>query len=394
MARHDPWTNRIAALAVGLAIAMSSVIGPCWWTIYRDHNPVCSEYKPDFVSLYTGAVLVTTDRAALYDLERQRQVQAPIDPSRGSWVLPFFYPPFFALLLAPLAALSFSAAFALMTTFNVGLLVLALAMLTRKLELSGAQRNWLVLATVCNYGVYYALLQAQSSFIALILLTLFLIALIDHRHSRAGWWCGMMLFKPPLLAVPVLLLLIKKSWRGIGVLALVVFALCLISYFTIGVDGLRAYLSLSQRATAGDAALSIQPERMHNLRALAYYFAAPAWRDYLWYGLTAVAVAAVAWQCWRPLGLETSAAWVKIFVGLMIVAPHFHDHDMTLAILPAAFFMKLGGDEVAPWTALTLVAAGVLPLINTLAFPHLPPLVPLAGFAYLLSGWRLPALSK
>ena len=389
MARPNPWTNRLAALALGLGLAMSLVIAPCWWTIYRDHDPVCSEYKPDFISLYTAAVLVTGDRPALYDLERQRQVQQPIDPSRGSWVLPFFYPPFFALLLAPLAAFSFSAAFALMTLVNGALLALSLAILMRRLELGRAQKIWLMLATVCNYGVHYALLQAQTSFMALILLVLFVAALTDDRYGRAGWWSGMLIFKPPLLAVPGLLLLIKKSWRGIGALGLMVVGLCLVSYFMLGLEGLRAYLSVSQRAMAGDAALSIQPERMHNLRGLAYFFAAPAWRDYLWYALTMVALAAMVLQCRRVLGLTPSAypAWVKVLIGLILVAPHFHDHDMTLFILPAAFILKLGGDEVPPWVALTLVGAGVFPLINTLAFPHLPPLIPLAGFSYLLSGF-------
>lgn len=374
---------------------MSLVIGPCWWTIYRDHDPVCSEYKPDFISLYTAAVLVTSDRPALYDLERQRQVQQPIDPSRGSWVLPFFYPPFFALLLAPLAAFSFSAAFVLMTLVNGALLALSLAILMSRLELGRTQKIWLMLATFCNYGVHYALLQAQTSFLALLLLVLFVAALIDKRHGRAGWCCGMLLFKPPLLAVPGLLLLIKKSWRGIGALGLMVVSLGLVSYFALGLEGLRVYLSVSQQAVAGEAALSIQPERMHNLRALAYFFAAPPWRDFLWYALTLAALGAVGLQCRRPLGLATRsyAAWVKIFLGLILVAPHFHDHDMTLFILPTAFILKLGGDPVPPWAALTLVGAGVLPLINTLAFPHLPPLIPLAGLAYLLCGWRRAAPS-
>jgi len=390
MARPNPWTNRFAALALGLGLAMSLVIAPCWWTIYRDHDPVCSEYKPDFISLYTAAVLVTSDRPALYDLERQRQVQQPIDPSRGSWVLPFFYPPFFALLLAPLAAFSFSAAFVLMTLVNGALLALSLAILMRRLELGRSQKIWLMLATVCNYGVHYALLQAQTSFLALILLVLFVAALTDDRYGRAGWWSGMLLFKPPLLAVPGLLLLIKKSWRGVGALGLVVVGLGLLSYFTLGWEGLRAYLSVSQRAMAGEAALSIQPERMHNLRALAYFFAAPAWRDYLWYAITLAAVGAVALQCRRLAGLTAGSysAWVKIFLGVILIAPHFHDHDMTLFIIPAAFILKLGGDPVPPRTALTLVAAGVLPLINTLAFPHLPPLIPLAGLIYLLTGFR------
>ena len=168
---------------------------------------------------------MTSDPPALYDLERQRQVQQPIDPSRGSWVLPFFYPPFFALALAPLAGFAFSVAFALMTLVNLVLLALALSVLMRQLEFNRAQKKWLVLATVCNYGVYYAVLQAQTSFLALLLLVLFVSAFVDNRQRSAGWWCGLLLFKPPLLAVPGLLLLAKKSWRGIGVLLLVVVGL-------------------------------------------------------------------------------------------------------------------------------------------------------------------------
>src|SRR5262245_39900708 len=160
MALHQAWTNRIGALAVGLGLAMSFVIGPCWWSIVRDHNPICSQNKPDFISLYTGAVLASTDRAALYDLERQRRVQPPIDPSRADWVLPFFYPPFFALFLAPLSALSFSTAFVVASLINVLLLMIALHVLIRSLELNRNQTLWLVIAAFCNYGVHYALLEA------------------------------------------------------------------------------------------------------------------------------------------------------------------------------------------------------------------------------------------
>ena len=113
------WTRRIGALAVGLGLAMSAVMLPCWWTIVRDHSPSCSVSKPDFVSLYTGAKLFWTNRSALYNLEQQRLIQERIDPSRGDWVLPFFYPPFFAAFLAPLAWLSFSAAFIAMTLINI-----------------------------------------------------------------------------------------------------------------------------------------------------------------------------------------------------------------------------------------------------------------------------------
>jgi hypothetical protein len=387
MVSRHPWTNRIGGLALGLGLAMSFVIGPCWWTIFRYHNPICSQYKPDFVSLYTGAVLISSDGAALYDLERQRKVQEPIDPGRGDWVLPFYYPPFFALFLAPLARLSFSAAFALVTLINVGLLVVALRALMRELDLNLSQRRWLVLATFCNYGVHYALLEAQTSFLALTLLVLYVSALLRNHDRQAGSCSGLLFFKPPLLLVPLLVLLIKRFWRGLAVAAMVIGTLCLVSYAAVGLEGVRGYFALSQRAMAGDDFLHIQPERMHNLRALVHYFIAGAWREYVWYGLTLIVIGLTARDGYRihERELVSPSIWIRILISLILVAPHLHDHDLTLLILPAAFLLKLGSEDVPPWVALTLVVAGFLPLLNTMAYPLLPPLVPLAGLVFLLA---------
>lgn len=389
-----PWTNRIAALAVGLGIAMSLVIGPCWWSIYRDHDPVCSQYKPDFISLYTGAVLMTSDRSALYDLERQRRVQEPIDPSRGRWVLPFFYPPFFALFLAPLAALSFSAAFALMTLFNLALLALALRVLMGMLELGSAQKKWLILATFCNYGVHYALLEAQTSFIALTLLVFYLSALSSPADEKAGLWSGLMFFKPQL-AVTLLIILIVRRRRVAFVVAIVVLGvLALVSLFLMGLEGLEHYVAASREAWSADNFLNImrpeQPERMHNLRALAYYVISAPWREYIWLALTLAVIGMIAYQCLQHNAIS-NASWLKVLIGVILVTPHLHDHDMTLFIVPASFLLKLGGEEVPPLIALALVAVGFLPLLNTLTYPHLPPLVPLAGIVYLISGFDISA---
>ena len=391
MASHQAWTNRIGALAVGLGLAMSVVIVPCWWSIFRDHNPICSQNKPDFISLYTGAVLASTDRAALYDLERQRRVQQPIDPSRGDWVLPFFYPPFFALFLAPLSALSFSTAFALMTLFNFILLAIALQVLLHELDLNRHQVRWLLLATFCNYGVLYALLEAQTSFIALTLFALFVSTLNSPAKGKAGTWSGLMFFKPQLALVPLIILIARRRWLAILLTMGVLGTMVLLTFFVMGLQGLEHYLTAAREAWSADSFLHImrpeQPERMHNLRGLAYYFFPAPWREYVWQFLALAVIAMIANQCIRHESLSYSA-WLKILVGLILVTPHLHDHDTTLLILPAAFLLKLGGDEVPAWVALTLVVAGFLPLLNTLAYPHLPPLIPLAGMVYLLAEAR------
>jgi hypothetical protein len=138
---------------------------------------------------------------------------------------------------------------------------------------------------------------------------------------------------------------------------------------------------------AGDDFLHIQPERMHNLRALVHYFIAGAWQEYVWYGLTLIVIGLTARDGYRIHGRElvSPTTWIRILISLILIAPHLHDHDLTLLILPAAFLLKLGGEDVPPWVAVTLVVAGFLPLLNTMAFPLLPPLVPLAGLVFLLA---------
>ncbi|TMA81425.1 MAG: DUF2029 domain-containing protein [Deltaproteobacteria bacterium] len=245
MSSREIWHNRIRALALGLGLGLSALIGPCWWSIVSHHHPSCSEYKPDFISLYTAAELMWADRSSLYDLERQRLIQEPIDPSRGDWGLPYFYPPFFAVILVPLAWLSFSPAFVAMTVVNLALLIATVKILVRKLALNRQQTNWLILGTFCNYGVHYALLEAQTSFIALLLLTLYVTAWNGSAQDRAGLWSGLMFFKPQLALVPILLLLSRRRWRALGLAFIVIGFLGLVSLAAVGLTGIERYLALS-----------------------------------------------------------------------------------------------------------------------------------------------------
>jgi hypothetical protein len=380
MSSPKHWNKRIGALALGLGLAISVVIGPCWWSIVRHHNPSCSAYKPDFISLYTGAKLLRTDPASLYDLEKQRLVQQPIDPSRGSWVLPFFYPPFFAVALLPLAWLPFSAAFVVMTAINLALLAAALRITIRKLQMNRQQTNWLMLATFCNYGVHYAFLEAQTSFIALFLLVLFVFTLQSSAQGRPWIWASLLFFKPQLVAAPFLILLGRRRWRELGLAFVVIALLCLLSVAAVGFEGMRAYIDISRRAAGGDDYLHIQPEGMHNLRALAYFFFSPPWRDAIWWAATIAVMALILVRSWaKDEAREISLAdWITVLIGLILITPHLHSHDLALLIVPTAYVLKWAGDTVPPLLSLALVSIGILPLINTVAYSHLPPLLPIA----------------
>ena len=395
MSSPKVWNNRIAALALGLGLAMSVVILPCWWSIVRDHSPSCTEYKPDFVSFYAAAKLMWTDRSALYDLEQQRLIQQPIDPPRGDWVLPYLYPPFFAVALLPLAWLSFSLAFIAMTVVNLALLIVSIKILIQKLQLNRQQSSCLILATFCNYGVHYALLEAQTSFIALTLLVLFVTTLNSPAPGKTGIWSGLLFFKPQLALIPLIVLIGRRKWVALGLTIGVVGLLGLVSLFAIGLEGLEHYFIVSREAMSEEAYLHImrpeQPERMHNLRALAYFFFTVPWRDYIWWILAFGGIGFVIVRSWANDDLRgiSLRQWISLLVMLILITPHLHDHDLTLLIIPSAIFLKWAGDVVAPLVFLTLVVLGILSLLNTVAYPHLPPLVPLVLLFFLIvDQWR------
>jgi hypothetical protein len=134
---------------------------------------------------------------------------------------------------------------------------------------------------------------------------------------------------------------------------------------------------------------------MHNWRALAHYFFAAPWRDYMWWlGTLALTVLVVARARPRTGGDRIAGgAWPAILIAMMLATPHLHSHDLSLLLAPAAFLLKSAGPTVPPLWCLALVIVGVLPLVNTVAYPHLPPLVPLVLLLFLAVDSRRVRLS-
>ena len=185
------WLLVSISLTVGTVLLASSA--GVWWS-----NLTNAEGRViDFLPLYTGGRLLWQDRTHLYDLERQLAVETPtLAPYPLPGVLPYNYPPFFTLLLVPLAWLPFPLAYATATVLNLLCLALALHLLLRRLALGSNQTLWLLLIAFCEVPVYVTLFQGQTSLLALLLLTLYVLDLQEGREVRTGAWAGLLLFKP------------------------------------------------------------------------------------------------------------------------------------------------------------------------------------------------------
>ena len=146
-------SHRLAMRLVrlGYAAAAGAGIGSfLFWTVYWFSFIRGSLRGPDFFNFYAAAkLLVTSGGAAVYDIGMQRQVELQItgaDPARFI-VLPYFHPPYYTLLIAPLAYLDYRNAYYVMAAANV-VLAAALVVILVRTSLSVHGRGWIVAAAM------------------------------------------------------------------------------------------------------------------------------------------------------------------------------------------------------------------------------------------------------
>jgi hypothetical protein len=341
--------NRIVAVAVGLLLGMTVFLVPELSRLSDAANPFA-----DFAAFYTAA---KSDWRSLYDLDRQYQIQSEFAPAPRERMAFYFYPPFFAALFKPLAGLSYGQAFAALTLFDLLLLGIALTILIRHLDLSRNQGCWLIFTTFINFAVYFCLLKGQTSFISLLLLVLYVVAVngSTERHYRAGVWTALLCFKPPLVIVPVVVLCVRRYWNALLTFAICLAVLGVISIALVGWSGIAAWLEISKRVASGEA--MDYAHNHHNLRAIIYFLAGSGVRDFIWISVTALLFAVIVAYARRPNCDPT--AWAIIWIAALVSAPYLHFYDLTLLILPTAFLLKSAEHFAAP-VVLGLITLNVL----------------------------------
>jgi hypothetical protein len=369
------WNGRVKAAVFAIGLVLTTYSAANWWSIFVDHAPPCHpECAADFVTFYATAKLMSGNAASLYDLDQQFAYQKQIAPLRQ--VLPFVYPPITALLMSPLAWFSFSNAFLLMTLFNLALLWDSIRRLNRTLGLTRDQSQWLLLFTLCNYGVHHVLYQGQTSVIVLYLFTGYVISERLLHKYRGGFWIGLLSVKPQYLPVPNLIFLLQGKWRTLFLSLLFTAVLTVGAFLTIGVDSLWQYFSLVRRMAMVEQDWWNQLSGMHNLRALAIYWLSADWKEYGWWLSSAMVIASICWVNLRAryCSMNFQRLWITNVLGLLLVTPHLFTHDLALLILPCALLLSLFRERVSIPVGLGLISLGLVP-ITSFVFPTIVALV-------------------
>ena len=341
---------------LGYAAAAGAGIGSfIFWTIYWFSFVRGSLRGPDFFNFYAAAKLyVTSGGAAVYDIAMQRQVELQItgaDPSRFI-VLPYFHPPYYTLLIAPLAYLDYRNAYYVMAAANV-LLVAALVVILVRTSLRVHGRGWLVAAAMIGgfFPIFVTVLQGQSDLVVLVPLAAAYAAWAQGRQATAGALSALALAKPQLLLLIPVLFIARRSWRALAGFVGILAALGLISVIGFGVGPVVGYLrsvgvwAITGRLPDTDQLVYTDPA-VYSLRNVLE--AVPGGGKVVAFVILLLLLAFVALSLsWRPDKPRLDFA-VAIAASL-VLSPHQNIHDLALLVIPGFALADLALAGMLRW---------------------------------------------
>src|ERR1700730_14324306 len=329
------WGRMGFAAAAGAGVGSLLFWAGYWFTFVRGNLQ-----GPDFFSFYSAAKLyVQSGGSAVYDLVLQKQMQLQItgQPPDTFVVLPYFHPPYYTLLIAPLAYLDFRHAYYAMAAFNLLLAAALVVLLVRSSETIHGRATLVAAALIAGFfPLFVTVLQGQSDLVVLVPLAAAYAAWARGRPGWAGIFSALALAKPPLLLLIPVVFVARRAWRALGGFAAVVAALGLVSVAGFGITPATGYLSsvggwaIGGKLPTGGEVVVYTDTAVYSLRNILE--ALPGG------GTAALAIlvlllALVALSLsWRPD--KPRLDFALAVAASLVLSPHQNVHDLALLVIP------------------------------------------------------------
>jgi hypothetical protein len=326
--------------------------------------------RVDFAVPYTGGLILRDGNARrMYDLNEQARVQEEL--LKRNWLLLDAYPPFHALVFAPLTFLGYRAAYIIFGCLNILLWVLFWYLLRNRVGSKDPPFRYLVVAYLF-FPLWVAILQGQFSVLVLIAFTLAFLLLRDHRDLAAGFALGLLgLIKFQVVLPFALIFLLGRRWKfmaGIGAAAAL---LTLVSWATVGFSGVQSYVSLlidTIQHPANPVYSTIKPWNMPTIRgfvlSLARGVLPQRWTAALAVVLS-VSLMLLILRWWRGrVRTDDREAFELMFSASVVVSvlstPYLYAHDLTPLLLPIVLVVASRRWRVKSGVGIVLVSAIVV----------------------------------
>lgn len=296
----------------------------------------------DFLFLYTPSRLFLQGHGAhLYDYPFLSHLEAtiarPVTIKHGG--MPNVYPPYVAVILAPLALLPYDPAYFLWLVVNAGLLVWSLFKLETYACLSGRRALVARFATLFFVPVLLALFQGQSTTCVLAAWTACFFALRSGRDDLAGIALAASLIKPQYAIPWLLVLLLRRRWTALLWFAGSGLLLLVLSVVAFGPGVIPTYAhSLTQAAGYTHQFGGFDDIANRGFSAffgllLPTSLARPATLV-----ADAAAVALLALHALNARSIERSLGLATVVA--LLVSPHVLIHDLALLLIPFAVMLR------------------------------------------------------
>ena len=320
---------------------------------------------PDFFSFYAAAeIFIKQGPSSVYDILAQKQYEIAITqrPADTFIVLPYFHPPFYTLLISPLAFLSYRAAYYAMTAFNVALLIALTVILVR--GSLRVHRRAVIVASSLIAGflpMFVTILQGQSDLVVLVPLAGAYVAWSRGRAGWAGVLSALAFSKPQLLLLIPVLFITRRSWRAMAGFAGTVLALALVSIAGFGMNPVLEYVSSvgswaigGQLPTHGQAVYT--DTAVYSLRHILEIL--PGGGKVIAFailvGLLALVAVSLSWRPDKPR-LDFALA----VAASLVLSPHQNVHDLALLVIPGFALADLALAGNLRWPGMAALVLGL-----------------------------------
>lgn len=361
------------------------------------HSGTVVVQQTDMLVYVAAAHVVQSGHGGLYDFSHFRRLESVIVDHRlvVRREAVFLYPPFFALLLAPLASVSFALAYSLWLSLNALLLLCCTRALQLYARLDRLSGTVLGAAALSFFPVFAALSQGQVSILLLGSLVGTLWALRTGRDLTAGLALSVMLIKPPYLLPLLLVLVVQRRWRVLSGFVVAATALALAPLPVLGFRSDQHYVQALLRASRWHSGGGFTSATNHNLAGFTHLLLPSSLAQDAQVLLSVMALAVLAVLAMRVK--RTDFAFAAAVCVALLVNPHVLLHDLTILLVPAA--VALGyrnarrGLNVILVTGYVGVLVGIR-LVTVLPF-QLSVLATASLFAWLVvAGWCPAALEQ
>ena len=383
MAISEGWITpgRVTAYT-RLALAIYALLAVLWVALSHDGlDPAGKPLGADFINFYAASDLALHGRLVdAYDIGRMEVAQQAIVPAAQGQVVPWQYPPTFALLVLPLASLPYGVAFVL---FMIATAALYLWLIHAILPDRRA-----VVAALAFTAVLVNGLGGQNGFLSAALLGGGLIFL-ESRPVAAGVLLGLLTYKPHLGLLVPFVLATGGYWRSIAAAMVTAMLFALLAWLAFGTDSWQAFWHLLP--VAGDYLRSgVLPwDKMASVFAAARLLGASVSVATSLHAMVAVVAAALCLVAWWRAGSFAPRVALAI-TGTVLVVPALYDYDLVLLAIPMAILAAEGmRADWLPGERILLVIVWLAPMIGSplARYAHLP-LMPVVLLALFWACWR------